>query len=439
MRNNRILTACLSLMLILAANTMAHSSNPPDDEARVAWLRENAIPVRSIDFNDTDFSDLQPLKEKIGDSRVVMIGEQTHAIGENYLMKGRLIRFLHEEMGFNILAWESGMLECRAVDSALLDANVSAYDAFCIGVFSVFAWAEQVQPLFNYLKAKRGNKIHVKQAGFDFQFSGKDSELLFVDEVDLFFDKVSPGLLSQDLIEEMTPILQRMERFIETEADLRRLVEIADQLLGLYRSNKKEIKEVYSKRMRAFWRKVLKNFKHLARFRLNAYFDWQLFPDMGNLRDEVMGKTIVFLVKKFFPKDKIIIWAASSHNARNLQLFGWPQSNIRMGEWAYRKLKDEIYSIAPICYEGEARDVFGGRQATIEPAIQGSISWYLHELGGDYYFLDLKSLPEGHWLRDSQTDRVLGADWYLELSWPMVFDAFFYIKKVGPCTRYIPD
>ena len=78
-----------------------------DLEAKVEWLRVNVDPIRSVDPSDTDFSDLAPLKSAIGDSRIVMLGEQTHGDGTTFLAKTRLIQFLHQEMGFDVIAFRS--------------------------------------------------------------------------------------------------------------------------------------------------------------------------------------------------------------------------------------------------------------------------------------------------------------------------------------------
>jgi len=81
-----------------------------------AWLRANVAPLRSVDPDDDDFSDLEPLREIVGDARVVAIGESTHRIHEFYQVRHRLTRFLVSRLGFSAFVMESGFPEGLAVD-----------------------------------------------------------------------------------------------------------------------------------------------------------------------------------------------------------------------------------------------------------------------------------------------------------------------------------
>jgi erythromycin esterase len=76
-----------------------------------AWIRATGFSLRTITPTDDDFSDLEPLVAKIGSSRLVMLGEHTHNDGATFLAKARLLRFLHQRLGFDVLAWEGGFLD----------------------------------------------------------------------------------------------------------------------------------------------------------------------------------------------------------------------------------------------------------------------------------------------------------------------------------------
>src|SRR5436305_10383246 len=109
---------CLLLLVLsglLSADALADEP-PAPDPGRVRWLSEHALPVRSIAPADEDFSDLMPLVGWIGSSRVVALGEGTHGDGAMFLAKARLVRFLHQVMGFDVLAWEAGFFDVPRVD-----------------------------------------------------------------------------------------------------------------------------------------------------------------------------------------------------------------------------------------------------------------------------------------------------------------------------------
>ncbi|HEX5720591.1 MAG TPA: hydrolase, partial [Thermoanaerobaculia bacterium] len=97
---------CLALLL------MSFPALGQDPE-QVRWLAGHTVAVRSVDPADEDFSDLMPLVQVLGKARVVQLGEATHGDGATFLAKGRLIRFLHQVMGFDVLAWESGIFDVR--------------------------------------------------------------------------------------------------------------------------------------------------------------------------------------------------------------------------------------------------------------------------------------------------------------------------------------
>ena len=77
------LTTMLATMAVVPlACQAAQAPAAGDQEARVAWLKNHAIPLRSIDPDDDDFADLEPLRKAIGDARIVQLGEQSLRKGQ---------------------------------------------------------------------------------------------------------------------------------------------------------------------------------------------------------------------------------------------------------------------------------------------------------------------------------------------------------------------
>ena len=105
-------------------------------DPRAAWLREHAVPVRSIDPDDTDFSDLEFLHETLGGARVVLLGEADHGGGSDLMAKTRLTKFLHQRMGFEVVAFEAG-LHSSAVAWRALQTEMDPREAVLKGLFGV--------------------------------------------------------------------------------------------------------------------------------------------------------------------------------------------------------------------------------------------------------------------------------------------------------------
>lgn len=60
----------------------------------------------------TKSQDWEFLKAAIGNKRIVAIGESAHGAKEQSQYQLELIKYLHEEMGFNVLAWETSTAGC---------------------------------------------------------------------------------------------------------------------------------------------------------------------------------------------------------------------------------------------------------------------------------------------------------------------------------------
>ncbi len=92
------------------------SATPQEpDLDQVAWVRHHALAFDTVEAGH-GFDDLEPLREVVGDARIVALGEGTHGTREFFQMKHRLVEFLASEMGFTIFAIEANMPEAYRVN-----------------------------------------------------------------------------------------------------------------------------------------------------------------------------------------------------------------------------------------------------------------------------------------------------------------------------------
>ena len=103
-------------------------------EDRATWLRTNVLPLRTVNAADPDLSDLRPLGPAFDDIEMVLLGEATRGDGTTFEAKARMVRFLHEEKGFDLLAFECGLFDCHRAWQAIRggrDANRKLIKVFC--------------------------------------------------------------------------------------------------------------------------------------------------------------------------------------------------------------------------------------------------------------------------------------------------------------------
>jgi hypothetical protein len=133
----------------------------------VAWrddARARVRPIRSL-FS-VDFSDLQFLKPLLEGKRIVLLGEAAHGVAESNWAKVRLIKFLHEQMGFDVVAFESSFDQCYDADKLI--GKLTPHDVMARCLFPLWHTRE-VDGLFDYMAAARKTATPLALAGFDIQ------------------------------------------------------------------------------------------------------------------------------------------------------------------------------------------------------------------------------------------------------------------------------
>jgi erythromycin esterase len=385
---------------------------------------------------DRDFGDLQPLKAAIGSSRVVLLGEQSHGDGTTFLAKARLIAFLHEEMGFDVLAWESGLWDVRQVWRHV-QAGEAVVPTSRRGIFTIWTRSQEVLPTLDYVQETMGTARPLELAGFDNQLTGS----LARDSLHLLMERFARGIGSPVADDPEWPAAAATLHHLAQTGDLDTRPSPADQervlrLLAALRAD--AAAKAATDRDALFWAQSLESIATYAVLTWNAHPGLVSGQD-DSARDAQMGRNLVWLANVWYPGRKIIVWAASAHIARDVVQLKSPGGvntyaswNVRMGGEAYQTLGAQMYAIGFTAGTGTAAPWYLD-PGEVPPARPGSLEARFQEAGLVNAFVDFRSRPAGgEWLRDVYA-RPFG---YGEVhgDWTRVLDGMIYTRDMVPST-----
>jgi erythromycin esterase len=421
------------LVFTLPAITLAQQpAAAADREARVAWLKEHAIALRSIDPADEDFSDLEPLRKAIGEARIVQLGEQQHTDGATLMAKARLIKFLHQKMGFDVLAFESGLYDCRKAWE-LLKVEMDPFEAVRQGVFGIWTSTEQFQPVINYLGQQARGDRPLELCGFDCQFSGRGANGRIVEDIKHLLSRLDDGALDMQASDELIQGIASLSKYeAPPEPIVRERFSAAVKSLNKALSAQQPTAKLPANEL-AFWQQLTKCIDIETKRHWPSEGKEKGGDDnnvaSGNLRDAQMANNLVWLAREAYPGRKIISWAASSHLIRNRHTLKRAAQEgpvdfplfRPMGDGVWAELGKESYTLGFLSGEGVLS------WGKVPPPAAGSLEDLFQVTGYQSAIVDFRRLDEkGNWLRQPIIARPMGYVNYTG-DWTNAFDGFVFI------------
>ncbi len=150
--------------MVSAVGWRGRSGGSGADDVALDDVRALALPLQTP-------ADLDPLLERIGDARVVLLGEASHGTSQYYTWRAALTRRLVEERGFGFVAVEGDWPDCYEVNRCVkLRPSAPASPREVLQRFSrwpTWMWAnEEVVAFTEWLRAHNAGLPEDERVGF---------------------------------------------------------------------------------------------------------------------------------------------------------------------------------------------------------------------------------------------------------------------------------
>ncbi len=388
------------------------------------YVTENAVPVRSIHIQDTDYTDLSPLAGAIGDKRIVMLGELYHGDATAFQAKARLIRFLHEKMGFNVLAYEADFFALNHGWDAYKAGSISIDSLIYLSIYPIWTQCKEWQPVQQYARdCAKGHEL--KLTGFDNRgYSGYGLKHLaaalrsFLDSSQIPFTK-STGY------GEYLKILRAAPR-LAGGGDRKRMDSLV-HYTGII------LKQLPGSAKHTFYGKLIES--QLAFYKMAIYYKYDsIYARSGKdypLHDLQMAENLQWLAGTKYANEKIIVWAHNMHIEKGKGDSTHHNQYNSMGYYFTQDpaLAAQTYILGFTCYTGSGKLQVSRPAEKVTKPPKKSIENWLHQRGYPFSFLDLSRM---------ENEKPFSMKTYIntasEAPWNKYYDGIFFIAEMAPCT-----
>lgn len=299
------------------------------------------LPIYSISADQESAPDLSVFKQLLKNKRVVMLGEFCHGAKEINQLRKNFIQYLHEDLDYDLLLFESGIGEGISIEYER--SELSAAQMVTAGVTGPWHTEDYVE-IMQYVQSNPS--LHV--AGFDVQRTGRS----FDGWVRKILPTIAPNPAAYQEVETLYTEMLRLFRNRKIKADQAledkyiHLSKLYQDLTRLLVQNEAVLGKEWGEKRTALIIKTLSN----RQAYLDYFMDFKRTNDYRArwaARDSLMAANTLWLVNELYPDKKVII------NAHNFHISKYNEKELTMGEILAEQLGEELYAIG----------VFGGRGA----------------------------------------------------------------------------
>ncbi|MBX9781709.1 MAG: erythromycin esterase family protein [Chitinophagaceae bacterium] len=413
-----------------------------DENEAVNTIKQKSIPLHSK-------ADLKPLFDRIGDARIVMLGEASHGTHEYYTWRKHISKRLIEEKGFNFIAVEGDWPDCYRLNRFVKGydiENKSAYHVLnAFNRWPTWMWANwEIVALADWMQQYNENTPADKRVGF----YGLDVYSLWesMQSIMQYLQKTDPAALkvAEEAFHCFEPYAgdegKAYARASQFVSDLckNEVIDLLKEIQTKLPTYNTDYENVFSAEQNAH---ITVNAEKYYRAMIEGG------PHSWNIRDRHMADTLNRLLQFHGEHSKAIVWAHNTHigDARATDMVDEGMYNI--GELA--RIEHHDHDVALVGFGSYKGMVTAGRnwgaplqQMMLPEAREASWEYLLHKAGSENKLLLMNDfINDDMFMENHIGHRAVGVVYnqqyekygnYVPSILPLRYDAFVYLNETWP-------
>lgn len=394
-------------------------------------------------FDTVDSMPLEGLLKRIGDSRIVLLGEASHGTSEFYLARERITRALIEQKGFSFVAIEGDWPDAARVDHYVRHAEYPPSEWTAFARFPTWMWRnEEVRGFVDWLRQYNAALPPVRRVAFH----GLDLYSLYtsIQAILEYLDDIDP--------ETARIARQRYGCLTPYQSDPAAYARAA--LNPNYRSCERPVLDMlrdlqvhhrhYAEHNGDRFLNTVQNAHLVAN--AEEYYRTMFYGSRSawNMRDTHMFETLEHLLSHHGENSRAVVWAHNSHvgdsQATDMALRG----EYNIGRLCRARFGQQVYAIGFGTHEGTVAAASDWDRPMeikqVRPSLDGSVESLCHQSGVARFLLPLRQgdavLLNG--LRTRHLERAIGVIYrpeterqshYFETRLPDQFDEYIWFNQ----------
>ncbi len=408
-----------------------------------------AIARTSEKFTSIESVNLEPMLRRIGDARVVLLGESTHGSSEFYRMRARITRELIDKKGFSFVAIEGDWPDAARIDHYVRHREVPPSEWTAFARFPVWMWRNrEVREFVDWLRARNTDL----KAGDRVAFHGLDLYSLYnsIRSVLDYLDRVDPTAagVARRRYGCLTP--WQSDPSVYGQATLSGQYQTCEREVTSMLTDLMQKRRAYAEHDGERFLDAVQN----ARLVANAerYYRTMYYGSRSswNLRDSHMFDTLKNLLTFHGPRSKGIVWAHNSHVGDSAATEMSARDEYNIGHLCRQEFGDSSYSIGFGTNSGTVAAASNWDEPmeikTVRPGLAGSYERLCHETGDPRFLLPLRGVSAATTLAgllQPRLERAIGVIYrpetelqshYFEAVLPRQFDEFVWFDATSAVT-----